>query len=271
MGVLRGGAGVVEGEVVHIGFGEVMRQRPDTEWEGIPAPPDRTQRGDADLDHVAGLRAGHLHRAEHRVRAVRVPVPQRLPVGEAHPELRFVAPVRPGVRVADRVPRLDLRDRLGRWIQIARTDRRRRRLDNVRAGHRYLSPFCSAEPLDEVQRGLGDLGPGAYADGYPSSYAREPVGLVADFYGDHRQGGSVLPSVVRAEQQFQATGQQDPDVSPGAAAVTAVHSGKRPGEGSVRRFALPSAIRVRGPESFLSSHAPPRFLPVHPSRGGRRP
>jgi hypothetical protein len=34
----------------------------------------------------------------------------------------------------------------------------------VRTGHCSLSPFCSGEPLDEVQRGLGDLDPPAVAD-----------------------------------------------------------------------------------------------------------
>jgi hypothetical protein len=31
-----------------------------------------------------------------------------------------------------------------------------------------------------------------------------------DFDGYLRQGGRVLPTVMRAEQQFQASGQQDP-------------------------------------------------------------
>jgi len=49
----------------------------------------------------------------------------------------------------------------------------------------------------------------------------QPYGLILDFDGYIRQGGRVLPVVVRAEQQFQAAGQQDPDVSLSAAAVTA--------------------------------------------------
>ena len=43
---------------------------------------------------------------------------------------------------------------------------------------------------------------------------------------------------MRAEQQLQAVGEQGPDVRLGAAAVTAVHSGKRPGKAPVRRLAL---------------------------------
>src|SRR5580700_4845600 len=67
---------------------------------------------------------------------------------------------------------------------------------------------------------------------------REPFGLVADCDGNLRQGGRVLPVMMRAEQQFQAAGQQDPDVSPGAAALAAVRGGKRPGERPVRLMAL---------------------------------
>ena len=136
---------------MHVRLGEVVRQRPHPQREGVPAPPDCAQRRDADLDHVTGLRAGHLHRAEHRVRAVRVPVPQRLPVGEAHPELGLVPPVRPGVGVTGRVARLDHRDRLGGGIEVSRTDRLRRGLDNVRAGHCSPSPSCSGEPLELVR------------------------------------------------------------------------------------------------------------------------
>jgi len=56
-----------------------------------------------------------------------------------------------------------------------------------------------------------------------------------DFDGYLRQGGRVLPVVMRAEQQFQGIGQQDPDVSPGAAAVTAI-----------RRAALVLPIAMQG-------------------------
>src|SRR5690349_1998243 len=78
--------------------------------------------------------------------------------------------------------------------------------------------------------------------------AREPVGLVVDAHGDLRQGGRVLPVVMRAEQQLQAVGEQGPDVSLGAAAVTAVHAGKRPGTAPVRRLALLRPVSASGPE-----------------------
>ena len=51
---------------------------------------------------------------------------------------------------------------------------------------------------------------------------RELCGFVVDFDGYLRQRGRILPVVMRAEQKFQEIGEQDPDVSPGAAAVTAV-------------------------------------------------
>src|ERR1700733_11420246 len=78
--------------------------------------------------------------------------------------------------------------------------------------------------------------------------AREPVGLVVDAHGDLRQGGRVLPVVMGAEQQLQAVGEQDLDVSLGAAAVTAVHGGQRPGKAPVRRLALLRPVSASGPE-----------------------
>src|SRR6185369_16869748 len=78
--------------------------------------------------------------------------------------------------------------------------------------------------------------------------AREPVGLVADVNGDLRQGGRVLPAVMRAEQQLQAVGEQSPDVSLGAAAVTAIHGGNRPGKVPVRHLALLLPVSASGPE-----------------------
>jgi hypothetical protein len=78
--------------------------------------------------------------------------------------------------------------------------------------------------------------------------ACEPVGLVVDVHGDLRQGGRVLPVVVRAEQQLQTVWEQGPDVSLGAAAVTAVPGGKRPGKGPVRRLALLLPVSASGPE-----------------------
>ena len=78
--------------------------------------------------------------------------------------------------------------------------------------------------------------------------AREPVGLVVDAHGDLRQGGRVLPVVMRAEQQLKAVGEQHPDVSLSAAAVTAVHGGKRRGQAPVGRLALLLPISASGPE-----------------------
>ena len=78
--------------------------------------------------------------------------------------------------------------------------------------------------------------------------AYEPVGLVVDVDGDLRQGGRVLPVVMRAEQQLQAVGEQYPDVSLGAAAVTAIHGGKRRGQAAVGRLALLLPISASGPE-----------------------
>ena len=78
--------------------------------------------------------------------------------------------------------------------------------------------------------------------------AHEPVGLVVDAHGDLRQGGRVLPVVMRAERQLQAVGEQGPDVSPGAAAVAAVQGGKRPGKAPVRRLALLLPVSAPGPE-----------------------
>src|SRR5262249_50466780 len=79
--------------------------------------------------------------------------------------------------------------------------------------------------------------------------AHEPFGLVLDFDGYLRQGGRVLPIVMRAEQQFQAIGEQNPDISPGAAAVTAVDRGKRIAEerGSACPFALLAGL-ASGPK-----------------------
>jgi hypothetical protein len=120
--------------------------------------------------------------------------------------------------------------------------------------------------------------------------AREPVGLVVDVDGDLRQGGRVLPVVMRAEQQLQAVGEQGPDVSLGAAAVTAVHGGKRPGKAPVRRLALLLPVSASGPElaSTQDDHllrspdprysSPPRatanrkaMAPVVPSSGAMAP
>jgi hypothetical protein len=99
------------------------------------APADRAQRGDAALDHVARLGAGHLHRPGHGVRAVGVAVAQRLAVGERHAVDGFVAPVRPGVGIADGVAGRDRGNGLGCRVQKAGADRLRRRLDRVHRGH----------------------------------------------------------------------------------------------------------------------------------------
>jgi len=81
----------------------------------------------------------------------------------------------------------------------------------------------------------------------------QPHGLIVDFDGYIRQGGRVLPVVVPAEQQFQAAGQQDPDVSLSAAPVAAVHGGEPPdassSSGRRRVLALRTAVPVSGPES----------------------
>jgi hypothetical protein len=55
--------------------------------------------------------------------------------------------------------------------------------------------------------------------------------------------------VMRAEQQLQAVGEQGPDVSLGPAAVTAVHSGKRPGKAPIRRLGFLLPVSASGPES----------------------
>ncbi len=88
--------------------------------------------------------------------------------------------------------------------------------------------------------------------------ACEPVGLVVDAHGDLRQSGRVLPVVMRAEQQLQAVWEQGPDVSLGAAAVTAVPGGKRPGKGPVRRLAPLLPVSASGPElaSAQDDHLP---------------
>ena len=78
--------------------------------------------------------------------------------------------------------------------------------------------------------------------------AREPIGLVVDVDGDLRQGGRILPVVMRAEQQLQAAGEQGPYVSLGTAAVTAVHGGKRPGKAPVSRLALMLRVSGSSPE-----------------------
>jgi hypothetical protein len=90
--------------------------------------------------------------------------------------------------------------------------------------------------------------------------ARQPAGLVVDVHGDLRQGRGVLPVVMRAEHELQTVGEQDPDVSLGTAAITAVHGGKRPGPAPVRRLAplLPFSVSVSvavsasGPESAFA-------------------
>ena len=135
MGEFRGRPRVVEREVVQVRLGKVMRQRADAEREGVPAPADRAQRGDAALDHVARLGAGHFHRPEHGVRAVGVAVAQRLAVCERHAVDSLVPPVRPGVGIADRIPGRDRGNGLSRRVQKAGSDRLRCRLDRVRRGH----------------------------------------------------------------------------------------------------------------------------------------
>src|ERR1700722_18008390 len=54
---------------------------------------------------------------------------------------------------------------------------------------------------------------------------------------------------MRAEQQLQAVGEQSPDIGPGAAAVTSVQGGKRPGQDLGRRLALLLPVSASGPES----------------------
>ena len=76
--------------------------------------------------------------------------------------------------------------------------------------------------------------------------AYEPAGLVVDVDGDFRQGGRVLPAVMRAEQQLQATREQGPDVSLGATAVAAVHGGKHCGK--ARRLGLRLLVSASTPE-----------------------
>ena len=56
-----------------------------------------------------------------------------------------------------------------------------------------------------------------------SGNAGEPSGLVLDFHGNLCQRGCVLSIVMRAEQQFQAAGEQNPDISLSTAAITAIH------------------------------------------------
>jgi hypothetical protein len=85
----------------------------------------------------------------------------------------------------------------------------------------------------------------------------EPSGLVLNVYGDLRQGGCVLRIVVRAEQQFPEAGQQDPDVSLSAAAVTSVHGGKTRGEG------LSSGRRQLLTLLTLSSASAPELAGAH--------
>jgi hypothetical protein len=75
----------------------------------------------------------------------------------------------------------------------------------------------------------------------------EPSGHALDVEGCPRQSGSVLPIVVRAEQQFQIAGQQDPDVSPGTAAVASVRRGKRFGAASDNRRIIASSARPNRP------------------------
>ena len=102
--------------------------------------------------------------------------------------------------------------------------------------------------------------------------AREPVGLVVDAHGDLRQGGRVLPVVMRAEQQLQAVGEQGPDVSLGAAAVTAVHGGKRPGQGPRPPSRSPAPGLGLWPRICFRSRRSPssvagiRVTQVHPGR-----
>ena len=103
-------------------------------------------------------------------------------------------------------------------------------------------------------------------------------GLILDFDGYIRQGGRVLPVVVRAEQQFQAAGQQDPDVGLSAAAVTAVLSGEPPAVGSSSRrraLALRTPVPASGPKCAhidlpsLGKTARPLVHPMRPRRERR--
>jgi hypothetical protein len=80
---------------------------------------------------------------------------------------------------------------------------------------------------------------------------RELSGFVVDLDGDLHQLGRILPVVVRAEHQFQEIGEQDPDISPGTAAVTAVCDGQD--LGSIRFIAFLLTLRSSSPE-FASAH-----------------
>jgi len=101
---------------------------------------------------------------------------------------------------------------------------------------------------------------------------REPVSLVVDAHSDLRQGGRVLPVMMRAEQQLQAVGEQGPDVSLGAATVTAVHGGK-PGNAPARHLAPLLPVSASGPEfaSAQDDHLIRCQNPRHssPPRGSR--
>jgi acyl-CoA synthetase (AMP-forming)/AMP-acid ligase II len=69
----------------------------------------------------------------------------------------------------------------------------------------------------------------------------QPLGLVQDVHRDFRQRGCVLPIVVRAEEQFPAAGQQDPDISLGAAPVAPVPGVEEPPPG--RHRPCPAVLR----------------------------
>ena len=74
--------------------------------------------------------------------------------------------------------------------------------------------------------------------------AGQPLGLVLDFHRDFRQRGGVLPIVVRAEKQFQATRKRHPDVSLRAAPVAPVGDLQEP---PTRQHHLHLAILTPGP------------------------
>ena len=105
--VLGGRAGLVEPEVMDVRLLEVCWKRPDAQRERIPTPvfgPELEQRAFDDSRRVR-LRSPRRDPAWSRARSGTGA--ERLPFGEAHPELGLVSPVEPGVGIADNVAGVD--------------------------------------------------------------------------------------------------------------------------------------------------------------------
>jgi hypothetical protein len=117
---LRGGAHLIEPEVVEVRFLEILGKSPYSSRGGVPAPVTGSEYEQTALEDVPGFRPDDLHRSEHRVRALREFVPQRLALREPHAIVRFVPPVGPSLGLAHHISRGNPGDGRGTRIEDSR-------------------------------------------------------------------------------------------------------------------------------------------------------